>query len=262
MKQVATGRKNWLFIGTADAGERAANLMTLVSTAHRNDLDVWMYLKDALDQLLAGSTDYESLRADVWKQSHPEAVRTYRSDERRDTADRNRLTRAQRRLANAKKLEAARLAAKTTKAEQQKTKPNNARPSARLHTQGSPRTGMVLEVRFRSFRGIAWQNYSNDFPACLRVLALKAYPKSKSEEGTIRSITAIFHGNPSATNIARTARERFRNSPLRQRTMLVCKSCPSCVPIAFSHSVLARDCSGTNRKDSTRDRLRRNRIDL
>ena len=82
----------------------------------------------ALDQLLAGSTDYESLRADVWKQSHPEAVRTYRSDERRDTADRNRLTRAQRRLANAKKLEAAKLAAKTTEAEQQKSKPNNARP--------------------------------------------------------------------------------------------------------------------------------------
>ncbi len=105
MKKVATGRKNSLFIGSADAGERAANLLTLVSTAHRNDLDVWMYLKDALDQLLAGSTDYESLRADVWKQSHPEAVRTYRSDERRDTADRNRLTRAQRRLANAKKLE-------------------------------------------------------------------------------------------------------------------------------------------------------------
>ena len=76
----------------------------------------------ALDQLLAGSTDYESLRADVWKQSHPEAVRTYRSDERRDTADRNRLTRAQRRLANAKKLEAARLAAKTTEAEQQKSR--------------------------------------------------------------------------------------------------------------------------------------------
>ena len=119
MKQVATGRKNWLFIGSADAGERAANLLTLVSTAHRNDLDVWMYLNDALDQLLAGSTDYESLRADVWKQSHPEAVRTYRSDERRDTADRNRLTRAQRRLASAKKLAAAKLAAKKM------TKPNS-----------------------------------------------------------------------------------------------------------------------------------------
>ena len=111
-----------------EASHIPTDLLTLVSTAHRNDLDVWMYLNDALDQLLAGLTDYESLRADVWKQSHPEAVRTYRSDERRDTADRNRLTRAQRRLANAKKLEAARLAAKTTEAEQQKSKPNNARP--------------------------------------------------------------------------------------------------------------------------------------
>lgn len=38
-----------------------------------------IYLNDALDQLIAGSTEYESLRADVWKQSPPEAVRTYRS---------------------------------------------------------------------------------------------------------------------------------------------------------------------------------------
>ena len=117
-----------LFIGSADAWERAANLMTLVSTAHRNDLDVWMYLNDALEKLLAGSTDYESLRADVWKQSHPEAVRTYRSDERRDTADRNRLTRAQRRLASAKKLAAAKLAVEKDEAKPQKPKPNKARP--------------------------------------------------------------------------------------------------------------------------------------
>ena len=96
-------------------GERAATLMTLTSTALRNDLDVWAYLKDALDQLLAGSTDYEALRADVWKLSHPEFVRTYRSDERRDTANRTRLTRAQRRLANAKKLEAQKLHAQNQK---------------------------------------------------------------------------------------------------------------------------------------------------
>lgn len=80
-----------------------------------------MYLNDALHQLLAGSTDYVSLRADVWKQSHPEAVRTYRSDERRYAADRNRLTRAQRRLVNTKKLDAARLAAKKNDVERQKS---------------------------------------------------------------------------------------------------------------------------------------------
>jgi len=99
MKQVALGRKNWLFLGSIEAGNRAATLLTIISTAVRNDLDVWAYVKDVLDQLLAGSTDYHSLRADVWKQSHPEFVRTYRADERRDAADRRHYRRAQRRLA-------------------------------------------------------------------------------------------------------------------------------------------------------------------
>ena len=97
MKQVALGRKNWLFIGSVAAGERAADFLTLVSSAVRNDLDVWAYVKDVLDQLLAGSTDYESLRPDVWKQSHPESIRTYRTAERRDRADRKQRRRAQRR---------------------------------------------------------------------------------------------------------------------------------------------------------------------
>jgi transposase len=106
MKQVATGRKNWMFLGSPDAGDRAATLLTLISTALRHDLDVWAYLKDALDHLLAGSTDYQSLRADVWKLNHPEFVRTYRTDERRDAVNRTRLTRAQRRLSNAGKQDA------------------------------------------------------------------------------------------------------------------------------------------------------------
>jgi transposase len=97
MKQVAVGRKNWLFLGSLEAGRRAATLLTLVSSAVRNDLDVWAYLKDALDQLLAGSTNYEALRPDLWKQTHPAAVRTYRADERRDAADHRRLRRARRR---------------------------------------------------------------------------------------------------------------------------------------------------------------------
>lgn len=98
MKQVALGRKNWLFLGSVDAGRRAAVLSTIISTAVRNDLDVYAYVKDVLDQLLAGSTDYHSLRADIWKQSHPEFIRTYRSDERRDAADRRQHRRAERRL--------------------------------------------------------------------------------------------------------------------------------------------------------------------
>lgn len=103
MKQIATGRKNWLHIGSLAAGRRAANLMTIVSTAARNDLDVWSYLKDVLDQILAGCTDWESLRADRWKQRHPEAVRTYRVDERRDAIDRRQTRRARRRLTGSAK---------------------------------------------------------------------------------------------------------------------------------------------------------------
>jgi hypothetical protein len=87
-----------LFIGSVAAGERAADFLTLVSSAIRNDLDVWAYSKDVLDQLLAGSTDYQALRPDIWKQSHPEAVRTYRVQERRDRADRQRFHRTQRRI--------------------------------------------------------------------------------------------------------------------------------------------------------------------
>jgi hypothetical protein len=98
MKQVATGRKNWLHIGSVAAGERSANLMTIVSTAVRNDLDVSVYLKDVLDKILAGCTDWESLRADRWKESHPQAIRTYREEDRRDAIDRKRTRRARRRL--------------------------------------------------------------------------------------------------------------------------------------------------------------------
>jgi transposase len=99
MKQIATGRKNWLHVGSVAAGCRAANLLTIISTAARNDLDVWSYLKDVLDRILSGCTDWESLRADVWKSRHPDAVRAYRVDERRDAIDRRRVRHARRRLA-------------------------------------------------------------------------------------------------------------------------------------------------------------------
>jgi transposase len=97
MKQVAVGRKNWLFIGSVAAGERAADFLTLVSSALRNDLDVYDYIKGVLDALLSGSKDYAALRPDVWAKAHPESVRTYRQDERRNRADAKRTRREFRR---------------------------------------------------------------------------------------------------------------------------------------------------------------------
>jgi transposase len=67
-----------------EAGERAAEFLTLVSSALRNDLDVQAYVKNVLDRLLAGDKDYASLRPDHWAAEHPEHIRVYRQEERRD----------------------------------------------------------------------------------------------------------------------------------------------------------------------------------
>jgi len=97
MKRVATGRKNWLFKGSLASGERAANLMTIIGSAIRNDLDVHAYLEDVLRRSLSGETDWASMAPHVWKQEHPESIRKYRQEERRQAADRKRVRRARRR---------------------------------------------------------------------------------------------------------------------------------------------------------------------
>ena len=91
MKRIACGRKNWLFVGSARAGMRNANIMTLVGSAHRHDLDVHMYLEDVINHLNRGTAKPEELLPDVWKLNHPEAIRSYRAEERRDKAELARL---------------------------------------------------------------------------------------------------------------------------------------------------------------------------
>ena len=51
MRPIALGRKNWLFIGSQQAGERAAILMSLIESAKLNGHDAWAYLKDVLTKL-------------------------------------------------------------------------------------------------------------------------------------------------------------------------------------------------------------------
>ena len=89
-----------LFKRSVAAGERAANLLTIIGSALRNDYDVGAYLDDILRQVLAGETDWSTLTAHAWKSEHPESIREYRADERRQAAARNRTHRARRRLLN------------------------------------------------------------------------------------------------------------------------------------------------------------------
>ena len=51
LRAVALGRKNWLFAGSDDGGERAAALYTLIGTAKLNELDPEGYLRYVLERI-------------------------------------------------------------------------------------------------------------------------------------------------------------------------------------------------------------------
>jgi hypothetical protein len=51
LRPVALGRKNWLFAGSDDGGERAAALYTILGAAQLNGLNVEAYLRYVLEHL-------------------------------------------------------------------------------------------------------------------------------------------------------------------------------------------------------------------
>ena len=93
----AIGRKNWEFLGSAEAGPRAAVLFTILAGAKRHRLEPWAYLRDVLLRLSAGETDLEPLLPDRWAVSHPEHVLQHRLDESRRRAARQKARRERRR---------------------------------------------------------------------------------------------------------------------------------------------------------------------
>ena len=95
-------RKNWLFVGSEEGGERTAIILTIVASAHRHDLDVWAYLRDVLERLAEGESNLEELLPDMWKTKHPQHVRDFRAEERQERADERRYQRAKKRIELAK----------------------------------------------------------------------------------------------------------------------------------------------------------------
>jgi hypothetical protein len=51
IRPTALGKKNWLFMGDADAGERGAVIYTVVESCRRRGIDPYAYLKDVLTRL-------------------------------------------------------------------------------------------------------------------------------------------------------------------------------------------------------------------
>ena len=97
LRRLTIGRKNWLFFGSQEGGEVAAVMTTLIGSAHRHQLDLWAYLDDVLRSLAAGGADLDVLLPDVWAQSHPESIRTYRQAESLARAAKTKARRALRR---------------------------------------------------------------------------------------------------------------------------------------------------------------------
>ncbi len=51
IRPTAIGKKNWLFVGDAQAGERSAIIYTVIESCRRRSLDPYAYLKDILTRL-------------------------------------------------------------------------------------------------------------------------------------------------------------------------------------------------------------------
>ncbi len=49
--EMVLGRKNWLFAGSHDGGERAAAMYTLLETAKLNGIDPEAYLREVLQRI-------------------------------------------------------------------------------------------------------------------------------------------------------------------------------------------------------------------
>jgi len=98
LRCIAVGRRNWTFVGSEQGGERTAIVLSIISSAHRHDLDVWAYLRDVLERLARGEDDLEQLLPDVWKQQHPQHVRDFRAEERQQRSQERRYQRAKKRI--------------------------------------------------------------------------------------------------------------------------------------------------------------------
>jgi transposase len=96
LRDQAIGRKNWMFLGSDEAGARAAVLCTIIAGAKRHRLEPWAYLHDVILQLSVDASPemLARLLPDRWALSHPEHVLAHRLEESRQKAQRRDQRRA------------------------------------------------------------------------------------------------------------------------------------------------------------------------
>lgn len=97
LRHQAVGRKNYLFLGSEEAGPRAAVLYTIMAGAKRHHIEPWAYARDLLIRLVGDDPCLEDMLPDRWAAAHPEAILSHRLEESRTRAVRTRARRAHRR---------------------------------------------------------------------------------------------------------------------------------------------------------------------
>jgi transposase len=71
IRPTALGKKNWLFMGDADAGDRGAILYTLIECCRRRGLDPYTYLKDVLSRLpMMTNHQVPTVTPEAWAKAH------------------------------------------------------------------------------------------------------------------------------------------------------------------------------------------------
>ena len=73
MRPIAIGRKNWLFVGSHAAGDRAAILASVIASCKENETEPWAYLRDILTRLPHKPVGDElaTLLPDQWLHANP-----------------------------------------------------------------------------------------------------------------------------------------------------------------------------------------------
>lgn len=73
LRKTVIGRKNWLFIGSEEAGQAAMNLFSLLQTCRALDINAQEYLEDLFSRLLSHpSNRLEELLPDQWSKKKSE----------------------------------------------------------------------------------------------------------------------------------------------------------------------------------------------
>jgi transposase len=67
IRPTAVGKKNWLFIGEAGAGERSAIIYTVIESCRRRQIDPYTYLRDVLTRLpTMTNRQIEAVTPEAW----------------------------------------------------------------------------------------------------------------------------------------------------------------------------------------------------